>query len=192
MKRFFRRLRIEWKYFGKPSWDTGVSPPELLEYLASHPSGRALDLGCGSGTNVMTIAQAGWEVCGVDISGRAISLAKKKIRQHGLKAHLKRESVTDLRTIKGRFDLILDIGCYHQLDPGERQIYHQNIHRLLKEGGDFLLYAHYKNHPEDLHGVDGLDLEQFSMYLRLIRRNDGQERNKRPSLWLLYHKETLR
>ena len=46
-----RRIFFELRYLlGDVPWDTGVSPPELLDFLDRHPPGRALDLGCGTGT----------------------------------------------------------------------------------------------------------------------------------------------
>lgn len=190
MKSLLKRWKYEWRYsVGKPVWDTGISPPELLEYLSHHPPGRALDLGCGSGTNLVTMAKAGWQVCGVDFSRFAIALARRKIRQQGLKAELWVDDVTRLDHLKPGFDLILDIGCFHQLNLEERGNYVDNIQRLLKEGGDFLLYAHCRSFPESEHGIDEKDLERFLTFLRLKRRADGWERHKFPSVWLWFYKE---
>lgn len=176
---------------GKPVWDTGTSPPELLEYLSHNPPGRALDLGCGSGTNLVTMAKAGWQVCGVDFSRFAIAQARRKIRQHGLRAELRVDGVTNLYRLKPGFDLILDIGCFHQLNWDERQKYLDNVQRLLKEGGDFLLYAHYRSFPDSSHGIDDEDLERLLTFLRLIRRAEGWERQKFPSVWLWYQRSVL-
>ena len=59
---------------GAPRWDTGVTPPEVVEVFEGEdpPSGRALDLGCGTGTNVLYLARHGFEVVGVDVSPLAI------------------------------------------------------------------------------------------------------------------------
>ena len=80
---FLRRLFFNiWYYqsgiFQTPPWDTGISPPELINYLESHTPGLALDLGCGTGTNVITMAEYGWQVTGVDFVRRAISKARDK------------------------------------------------------------------------------------------------------------------
>src|SRR3972149_2064567 len=92
-------------YFGRPPWDSGISPPELLEFIRSHPAGRAIDLGCGTGTNVLTLARAGWQVTGVDFVLRAIRIAKQKIKQAGVTADLRVGNVTKLHGINGPFDL---------------------------------------------------------------------------------------
>ncbi len=190
MMSWIRRWKFDWLYLiGKAVWDTGVSPPELLEYLSTHSPGRALDLGCGTGTNVVTMAKAGWQVCGVDFSRLAIALAHKKLDQHGLKAELWVESVTELHYTVPRFDLILDIGCFHQLGNRDRDQFFDHIQRLLKEGGDYLLYAHYRRSPDDSHGIEERDVEQFLSFMRLIRRTEGWERQTRPSVWLWFHKE---
>jgi methylase of polypeptide subunit release factors len=72
-----RKLFFNLAYLQKPVWDTGISPPELLDFIANHNPGRALDLGCGTGTNSITLAKHGWEVTGVDFVKRAINLARR-------------------------------------------------------------------------------------------------------------------
>ncbi len=72
----FRRLAFNFWYFRKPPWDSGISPPELLEFIRTHPAGKAIDLGCGTGTNVITLAKAGWQVTAW-ISPRAPSAWQK-------------------------------------------------------------------------------------------------------------------
>ncbi len=66
----------------KTPWDTGITPPEIVAMIDSGKVsiGRALDLGCGTGTNAIYLAQKGFAVTGIDISRRAISLAKRKAR----------------------------------------------------------------------------------------------------------------
>ena len=79
-----RRLFFSFFYrVGRPPWDSGVTPPELIEAVEGPnalPPGHALDIGCGSGTNSVYLARHGWSVTGVDFAGAAIARAKEKAR----------------------------------------------------------------------------------------------------------------
>lgn len=137
-----RRVGFELRYLlRRTPWDTDVSPPELLAFIDANPAGRALDLGCGTGTNVMTLAQHGWAVTGVDFSARAIAAARRRAQAAGLSANLRLGDVTEIADIHGPFDLILDIGCFHRLDRTAQARYVKNLDSLLARRGAFLLYA---------------------------------------------------
>ena len=179
-------------YLGDPPWDTGISPPELMRFIADNPPGRALDLGCGTGTNAITLAQHGWQVTGVDFIGKAIRTARRKARKAGLGIDFHIGDVTRLKGIQGPYDLILDIGCFHSLSSAGRQDYLDNLERLLAPEGAFLLYAYFKL-PEESDGAlsGGLlesDVARIQNRLRLIQREDGSERGKRPSSWFWFRR----
>jgi SAM-dependent methyltransferase len=186
---FLIRLFYTILYFRKPVWDTGISPPELMEFIQEHPPGRALDLGCGSGTNAITLAQNGWQVVGVDYVGRAIRKARDKARKAGLEIIFHVDDVTRLDKVYGSFDLILDIGCLHGLSSADKTAYAHNLERLLAPGGVFLLYAFFRTPDGDWFGLDESDLERLGERLEIIQREDGTERGRRPSAWLTYQKQ---
>jgi SAM-dependent methyltransferase len=77
--RIRRWIRFNLLYLGCPPWDTGVSPPELNAFLSEKEPGRALDAGCGTGTNLLTMAQNGWEVIGVDIAWLSVLRARREL-----------------------------------------------------------------------------------------------------------------
>ena len=68
--------------FRKTPWDTGITPPEIVAMIEGGKVsiGRALDLGCGTGTNAIYLAQQGFTVTAIDVSRRAVALAKHKTR----------------------------------------------------------------------------------------------------------------
>jgi SAM-dependent methyltransferase len=188
MKYLINRLYFEYRYLaGKSPWDTGISPPELLAFLESHSPGQALDLGCGTGTNLITMARYGWNVTGVDFSMRAIRSARRKLRRTGAEARLFVGDVTDLRQIQGTFDLILDIGCLHSVNPERRPSYIHNLNTFLAPGGTFLLYAFWSQ-PGLRAGLNQVDLDGLSASLELIHRQDGEDPNQRRSTWFTFHK----
>ena len=183
-----RRLEFDLWYLFRPPWDTGVSPPELLEFLAAHPAGHAIDLGCGTGTNVITLAEHGWQVTGLDYSRRAIRIAERKVRQSKLQAALSVCDVTRLPGINGPFDLALDLGCFHGLRS--REAYLSNLVRILAPGGHWLMYGFFKDPSEGRRtGLMPADLSLIESYgLRLGSRRDGIDMGERPSAWFLYQR----
>lgn len=136
-----RKLFFNLAYHRHPVWDTGTPPPELVDFIKSHSAGRALDMGCGTGTNVITLAKHSWHVVGVDFSRSAIRAARQKAVQHKVNVDLRKEDVTQLKGISGPFDLILEKGCFHSLPPSKPQPYLTIVNRLLAAIGVYRLYS---------------------------------------------------
>jgi 2-polyprenyl-3-methyl-5-hydroxy-6-metoxy-1,4-benzoquinol methylase len=186
-----RKLFFNLAYLQKPVWDTGISPPELLDFINSHQPGRALDLGCGTGTNAITLAKSGWQVVGVDFVRRAISIAKKNAEQYDVAVDFRVEDVTRLESVTGKFSLVLDMGCFHSLPPTTRQAYILKIDKLLANGGTFLVYMFLKTSPDSTgSGASEADLSFITEKLQLIDRQDGTERGLQPSTWLMLQKRS--
>ena len=75
-------FRVAYLVGFKP-WDSGVPPPELVAVVEGADRlspGKALDVGCGTGTNSIYMARHGWDVTGVDFVPRAINTAKRKAK----------------------------------------------------------------------------------------------------------------
>ena len=184
-------LRFNWLYLGKPPWETGITPPELFEYLDQHPPGRAIDLGCGTGTNLLAMARAGWQVTGVDFALRAVRIARKKLRAAGLSGEVRQGDVTRLETMqpangKPGYDLVLDIGCYHGLPEAARATYRDNLTHILAPGGHFLLYANWRKAEGAAWGMTDADQIALQECLILENRADSQDRWERRASWMLF------
>jgi SAM-dependent methyltransferase len=76
------------RYRSKPQIWSGKPNPQLVREAGGLRPGHALDLGCGEGADAIWLAQHGWTVTAVDVSGVALERA----RGHE-KAALARESV---------------------------------------------------------------------------------------------------
>jgi SAM-dependent methyltransferase len=114
-EKFRRWLMYNLLYVGRPAWDTGVSPSELIELLDQTPPGIALDVGCGTGTNLLTMAEKGWQVTGLDFAWLSVLQARWKLRKAGINARVCQRDVSERLDLVGPFDLVLDIGCFHSL-----------------------------------------------------------------------------
>lgn len=181
-----RRAFFTLQYWLKdPPWDTGITPPEVHRFLEGRPPGRALDLGCGTGTNVITLAEHGWQATGIDFVPWAIRAARRKARGKGLAGRtdffvgdaLSRDS------FRGEYDLILDIGCFHGFPDQDAEIYAANLSAHLAEGGSLLLYVHLRQGEGPGHGASEAGLAALGNCLKLAWRKDGEE-SSRPSAWL--------
>ena len=142
----WRRMMYSLMYrFGAPRWDTSITPPEVvavIEGVAALPAGRALDLGCGTGTNVIYLAQHGWEAVGVDFSPTAIQQAWQKAKDTPGATFVEGDvSQLSRLGIQGPFDFVLDIGCFHGLPVHSRQAYVQEVARVTRSGAIFMIWA---------------------------------------------------
>ncbi len=138
------RLRFWWSYFsGKTRWDTGLVPPEIVALADRLPVGQALDLGCGTGTSSLYLAQRGWRVTGIDFIPAAIRRARWKARAADLHRQIDFyvADVTRLDFLTGPIDLAIDVGCLHSLTPAQQQAYAASLARLARPGAAYLLYA---------------------------------------------------
>jgi SAM-dependent methyltransferase len=184
-------LRFWLASFTHPPWDTGISPPELLQFIQLNSPRRALDLGCGTGTNALTLARNGWQTTGVDFIPRSIRQARQKARVAGLKIHFFIDSVSRLQNISGHFDLILDVGCFHGLVKYEKLAYQQNLLRLLAPGGSYLLYGFIDTGNNiSLPGITVEDVAALSASLELVSRGDGTDRSH-TSTWLHFNRRVV-
>jgi cyclopropane fatty-acyl-phospholipid synthase-like methyltransferase len=181
----WRRLLFSFFYLRKPPWDTGITPPEVEKFVQNHPPGRALDLGCGTGTNVIYLAQHGWQAIGVDFVEKAVRHARYKADQADVAVIFYSDDVTRLSEITGHFDLVLDIGCFHSLSDQDKRIYVDNLSRLLVPQGVFLLYGFIDQQNDNHVGLNSTDLSLLSDHLQLMDRRTGKD-GKHTSVWLTY------
>jgi SAM-dependent methyltransferase len=139
------RFRFWWRYLRHQTpWDTGITPPEIVALIDRLAPGRALELGCGTGTNALYLARHGWRVVGVDFAPPAIRQARRKVRAAGLDAEVVQfyvADVTRLDFLDGPFDLVVDVGCFHGLNRAGQQAYAANLARLTWPGAVFALYT---------------------------------------------------
>jgi SAM-dependent methyltransferase len=139
-------------------WDEVGVRPELRRLLAdgevspaTHP--RAIDLGCGTGANVVELASRGFEVTGVDFSPVALTKARQRARDAGVEDRCRFLEV-DLTapvlaaSVDGPFDLLLDFGTLDDLRPAGRARMADHVARLAGPGAVVLLWCFYGDRSE--------------------------------------------
>ena len=100
---------------GNTPWDTGLPSQELQRIICEHgiKPGRAMELGCGTGTNALWLASLGFDVTGIDLSGLAIGKASEKAVAATPRVKFLEADILNPPDLGGPYDFIFDRGCYH-------------------------------------------------------------------------------
>ncbi len=121
----------------------------LVDEIGDVTPGLALDVGSGEGADAIWLAERGWRVTAVDISGTALSRARGHAEGRG--AHVAgriewlRRDVLGWVPAAGSYDLVS--AQYMHLPPAERRDLFARLADAVRPGGILLIVAH---HPSDL------------------------------------------
>jgi methyl halide transferase len=135
---------------GDTPWDTGQPSSELRRVIAEEQISpcRAIEMGCGSGTNAVWLAQQGFEVTAVDLSSLAISRARERAASEGVKVHFVCADVLNLPDL-GTYDFVFDRGCYHVVRRIDVQSYQRTLKRVTHPGSIGLVLAGNAREPHE-------------------------------------------
>lgn len=123
-------------------WDIGPRQ-ELVELVGNGrlTPCRTIDLGSGTASNCVFLAQHGFDVTGVDFAQAAVDLGNKRAAAANVQVNFIRDDLTNLQNVRGAFDLLVDYGTLDDLRPPQRDRYVQNILPLTHAGSRYLLYC---------------------------------------------------
>jgi 2-polyprenyl-3-methyl-5-hydroxy-6-metoxy-1,4-benzoquinol methylase len=138
--------------FEPPSWDERYSGPEkvfsgnpnaqLVAEVTGLTPGRALDVGCGEGGDVIWLARQGWTVTGADFSANGLARAARHVEQAGVADRIDWWQV-DARTFAadGRtYDLVTS-HFLHPPDGGMVEVT-RRLAEAVAPGGHLLVVGH--------------------------------------------------
>jgi SAM-dependent methyltransferase len=136
---------------GDLPWDTGRPSSELQRVFIANriQPCRALELGCGTGTNSVWLAQQGFEVTGVDVAPLAVERAEERAQAAGVKVRFVVADVLHLPQLNGSFAFFFDRGCYHAVRRDAAEQYAPAVARQLASGGRGLILAGNAREPHD-------------------------------------------
>jgi methyl halide transferase len=136
---------------GNPPWDTGRTSSELIRIVESEHINpcRAIELGCGTGTNAVWLAQHGFEVTAIDLVPLAIERAIDRAAKAGVKIRFLSHDLLALPDLGEPFDFLFDRGCYHAVRRENATGYLDAIDRLLRPGATGLILAGNAKEPQD-------------------------------------------
>ncbi len=132
----------EERYRGAPALWSGRANPPLVAQVGELPPGRALDVGCGEGGDVLWLAGRGWRATGLDWSQVALDRAAEHAAAAGLTDRVEwvRGDVETWQPPAGAFDLV----TAHFLHPtaAERPAVLARLAAAVAPGGTLLWVGH--------------------------------------------------
>ncbi len=128
---------------GELPWDSGVPSKELIRVLDAGKitPGRAVELGCGTGTNAIYLASRGFDVTGFDFSAAAVAAARQKAADAKAKVNFAEADLCHFTLDVPPFDFVFDRGCYHSVRRLDQPGFLKSLKRLTRPGTRFLLLA---------------------------------------------------
>jgi 2-polyprenyl-3-methyl-5-hydroxy-6-metoxy-1,4-benzoquinol methylase len=118
----------------------------IKEQIANHyvqDGARVLEIGCGTGTLTLMMAQQGATVTGIDASPHMLAEAEKKVKDASLEERVTLKymdaALIGDRFPAGSFDLIVSTLVFSELPPDDRRFVLKACQSLLAPGGRLLI-----------------------------------------------------
>lgn len=128
------------------SWAHMEPTPFLADICIKRGPGKALDIGCGAGTDSVFLAKQGWDVTSLDFIPKAIEMTTGRAKDAGVSVTTAVADVLDWQP-KHKYDLVLDHGLLHNMNPGNHPIYRQQIFKFMSDDADFVILHWLKTYP---------------------------------------------
>lgn len=175
------------------AWDAIYSPDErrwsgqpnqaLVAEVSELTPGTALDVGCGEGADTIWLAQQGWQVTGLDISGVALGRAREAAEAAGVQAQWIHSGLDDTELAEDGYDLV---SVFYPALPSQPE--GVNLIALLgavAPGGTLLFVGHADIDLEEARArgfdpEDYLSLEDVAAALERSSRWEITVRERRP------------
>jgi len=130
-------------------WNAGGPDPDLVRLVKAGtiPVGQALDIGTGLGHDAVFLIQHHFNVIGIDISPSAVVLARDNASTAGLFGFFQEGDLRQIPVEDQFIDFANDRGCFHVLDPQDRPKAVDEVARVLKRRGLYLLRVFSDKEP---------------------------------------------
>jgi ubiquinone/menaquinone biosynthesis C-methylase UbiE len=157
---------------------------------------RLLEVGVGTGTDLLQFARGGAIVTGVDLTPRSIEIAKRRFEVCGLTGELAIGDGESLAFPDASFDVVYSFGVLHHTPDTAGAV--REIHRVLKPGGKAIVMLYHRRslyYSGSLvlkHGIVSGELFKASMAEIMGRHVEYTEANGRPLVKAYTRAEAMR
>ena len=135
---------------GDIPWYRGEEPEKwFTDIIQRHSAGRnnALDIGCGTGVYSNYVSKLGIKVLGIDFSGKAIGIAKKKYANSKNLQFLTGSIFKIEKITNGKFDLVFAISVLHTIPNNEWRDFANKVTESMTKGGILVMLNFTLNDP---------------------------------------------
>src|SRR2546422_1346420 len=107
---------FESAYVGTPPWDIGRSQPAIMKLAETGQiTGLVLDIGCGTGENVLYLAEHGFVAAGNDGAPAALRKARAQTKRRGLQGRFEPPHAPPPPLAAQPFYTLTDSGPLHRV-----------------------------------------------------------------------------
>jgi len=150
-------------------WDRGSASPQLARWWADGTlaAGQRIAVpGCGSGHDVLALAQGGGMVVAIDFADAAVTLTRERLAATNVSATVEQADVLAWQPA-APLDAVYEQTCWCALHPELWTAYAQQLQRWLRPGGRLLLLAMQCLRPSAAEGrIEG---PPYHMDINLLR-----------------------
>jgi SAM-dependent methyltransferase len=126
---------------GDTPWDIGRPDFNLIDMVTKRPipACKALEIGCGAGSNAVWLAQQNFQVTATDVSELAIQKAGERASDAGVDCTFLVADFLNDKVSGAPFGFMFDRGCFHSFDSDEeRKQLAENVDWHLEKDGLWL------------------------------------------------------
>lgn len=119
--------------------------PFIFEYaeFARWKGKKILEVGCGTGTDLLQFLRAGADAYGIDLSGRSVTLARKRLSLSSFETRrLLLGDAENLPFPANSFDLVYSWGVLHHTPDTVKAV--EEIYRVVRPGGAICIMLYHK------------------------------------------------
>jgi 2-polyprenyl-3-methyl-5-hydroxy-6-metoxy-1,4-benzoquinol methylase len=144
-------------------WDSGIRSRELACVLETEsiPRRRACELGCGSGTNAVYLAQQGFQVTAMDCAPLALKAARRRAKDAGVEIEFLERDLARLNSSPGKFDFVFDRGCFHCVRRTDLPGFLRTLEAITHPGTRYLVLTGNANEQTEGPGPPRLTEEEI-------------------------------
>lgn len=175
-------------------WDHKSADYNLLEMVELFPVDpcKTLEIGCGTGTDAIWLAEQGFDVTACDVSEIAIGLAKEKLRGKNIPCNFQVLDFLAEKIGNKPFELVFDRGFFHSYgSKKKRKKFAERVASNLVNEGLWLTLVGSKDRPKTNSGPprrSALDIisavEPYFKILSLNASYFGNEQARGDENWV--------